>query len=62
MKDFQEIPKSQIFTREQLKAIRGGDDGYYGGHRCDDWRYSDTTTCLNCCLTVHDINYCDTQC
>lgn len=31
MKDFQSIPKNQIFTREQLRAIRGGDDGYYGG-------------------------------
>ncbi len=30
MKDFQSIPKSQVFTREQLKAIRGG-DGYYDG-------------------------------
>ncbi len=31
MKDFQSIPKSQIFTREQLKAIRGGDDSTYYG-------------------------------
>lgn len=32
MKNFKEISKSQIFTREQLKAIRGGDgyDDYYG--------------------------------
>ena len=31
MKDFQSTPKNYIFMREQLMAIRGCDDGYYGG-------------------------------
>jgi hypothetical protein len=34
MKNLQSIPKSQIFTREQLKAIRGGDDYGYGDSCC----------------------------
>lgn len=59
MKDFQSIPKSQIFTREQLKAIRGGDDTTY---------YGDAARCLNsvpCYYTESPGNtvggYCETN-
>ncbi|WP_419803531.1 hypothetical protein [Mucilaginibacter sp.] len=63
MKDFQSIPKSQIFTREQLKAIRGGDDTtYYGdGNKCDtgcvtniDCTGTKCTTCDNVANGRHD--------
>jgi len=48
MKDFQSISKSQVFTREQLKAIRGGDGGYYGGGGNYKCCTSDYSVCGQC--------------
>jgi len=49
----------EVLNRAQLKKVFGGTAD---STVCSDWRKADAATCLNCCLTVHNIDYCSGQC
>ena len=49
----------EVLNRAQLKKVFGGTAD---STVCNDWRNNNSAICLNCCLTVHSLDYCSSQC